>query len=382
MKYIAKTLFGLEDVLAGELKSLGADDVRPLNRAVAFSGGMDMLYKANYCARTAISVLRPVADFRIRSADELYKFALRTDWGRYMDPDQTFAVVPVVKSPLFQHTAYPGLVLKDAVADWFREKFRRRPSVNTSSPDIILNLHISNNQVTISLDSSGEPLFKRGYRKEQGPAPINEVLAAGIVLMSGWNADKSLIDPMCGSGTIPIEAGLIAAAIPPGKFRKHFGFMSWKDYDRDLFGRLKNSCEAAGKNPEIKICGSDISRQAVLISQKNVDSASLNGIVLIEQNDFRNLSATETEGYLIMNPPYGQRIEADDQDEIYGMIGTVLKHNFPGYTALIITSDKEYLKQIGLRPAHKKTLYNGSIECTLVKYELYSGSRKGKQPVD
>jgi putative N6-adenine-specific DNA methylase len=377
VKYIAKTLYGLENVLAGELKSMGASDVKPLNRAVSFNGNKEMLYRANYCARTAISVLKPVAGFRIRSGDELYKYALKTEWGQYMDTDQTFSVVPVVKSPMFQHTGFPGLVLKDAVADWFRDKKGRRPSVSTGNPDVIINLHISNNQVDISLDSSAEPLFKRGYRKEQGLAPVNEVLAAGIILLSGWDAGTSLTDPMCGSGTIPIEAALMAARIPPGKYRSHFGFMKWKDYDSNLFEKLRNDCDSERIKPAVKISGSDISDKAVLQSENNIMSADLSDIISVKQCDFRDLKPLDTNGYIIMNPPYGQRIEADDQNEIYSMIGTVLKHNFPGYTACIITLGKENLKQIGLKPARKTTLFNGSLECTLVKYELYQGSRKG-----
>jgi putative N6-adenine-specific DNA methylase len=214
MKYIAKTLYGLENILAGELAALGASDILVLNRAVGFSGDIKLLYKTNYCLRTALSILMTIAEFRIRSGNDLYKSSLKVEWDNFLDPDKTFSIVPVINSPLFKHTGYAGLVLKDAIADWFRERTGVRPSVNTENPGIVFNLHISNDLVTISLDSTVVSLYKRGYRKEQGSAPINEVLAAGIVLLSGWNNDSSLVDPMCGSGTIPIEAALIASGIP------------------------------------------------------------------------------------------------------------------------------------------------------------------------
>ena len=224
MRFVAKTLYGLEKVLSEELIELGASDVQIGNRAVLFNGDMSLLYRVNYCARTALSVLMPIAEFRIKSKDDLYKGGSKIEWDRYMDPDDTFSIVPVINSPLFGHTGYAGLILKDSLADSFRNKTGRRPSVNTDDPGILINLHISNDLVTISIDSSVVPLFKRGYRQEQSVAPLNEVLAAGILLLSGWNVSSDLRDPMCGSGTFPIEAGLIACKIPPGKFRKFFGF--------------------------------------------------------------------------------------------------------------------------------------------------------------
>ncbi len=376
MKYIAKTLYGLENVLAGELKTLGASDILVLNRAVAFSGDVKMLYRANYCLRTALSVLATIDEFRIRSGDDLYKNSLKVDWDSYLDPDKTFSIIPVINSPIFQHTGYAGLVLKDSIADWFRNKSGRRPSVNTDDPDIVFNLHISNDLVTISLDSTVVPLYKRGYRKEQGSAPMNEVLAAGIVLLSGWNYYTTLVDPMCGSGTIPIEAALIASGIPPGRFREFYGFLRWKDYDENLFELVKKESESKNKNPEIKIFGSDISENAVLQAKMNVESAGLSDLISVRQIDFHDLKPTDNGGVIIMNPPYGRRITLSDNDDLYGMIGSTLKHSFPGYKAWLITSDKESLKHVGLKPAIKTTLFNGSLECVLVKYELYQGSKK------
>ena len=381
MKFIAKTLYGLEKVLAGELKSLGASDVDPLNRAVGFNGDIELLYKSNYCLRTALSVLMIISEFRIRSSGDLYKNGLKIDWAEFMDSESTFSIVPVINSPLFSHTGYAGLVLKDAIADWFRNRTGKRPSVDSKDPGIVFNLHVSNELVTISVDSSVIPLYKRGYRKEQGPAPINEVLAAGIVSISGWDAASVLMDPMCGSGTIPIEAALFASGIPPGRYRQFFGFQRWKKYDKELFDRIRNESESRVVTPHIKILGSDISEMAVTRAKVNVRSAGVADIITISQQDFKELKATESQGFIIMNPPYGQRIETAEIDNLYGMIGSTLKHGFPGYEAMIITSDREALKQVGLKPAEKTVLFNGSLECLLVKYKMYSGSKKKEKTI-
>jgi putative N6-adenine-specific DNA methylase len=376
MKLVAKTLYGLESVLATELTDLGASDVKSVNRAVTFTGDKELLYRVNYCSRTALSFLMPVGDFRIRSKDDLYKGGLRIDWSIFMDPNNTFSITPVVNSPHFSHTGYAGLILKDSIADYFRDKTGRRPSVNTEDPDILINLHISSDQVTISLDSSVVPLFKRGYRQEQAVAPLNEVLAAGILLMSGWNASASLLDPMCGSGTIPIEAGLIACNIPPGKFRKFYGFRKWKDYDEELFSNVRQSADKAISTSPVKISGSDISPQAVLQTTTNISRAGLSDIISVDVADFKDAKGTDEHGFLFMNPPYGLRLQPEELDGLYSMIGTTLKHNFPGYIAWLITSNKESLKNVGLKAASKHTLFNGALECTLLRYEMYQGTKK------
>ncbi len=376
MKLVAKTLYGLESVLATELADLGASDVKSVNRAVTFTGNKELLYRVNYCARTALSFLMPIGDFHIKSKDDLYKGGLRIDWSKFMDPDNTFSIAPVINSPHFTHSGYAGLLLKDAIADYFREKSGRRPSVNTEDPDILINLHISNDQVSISLDSSAVPLFKRGYRQEQAVAPLNEVLAAGILLMSGWNASVSLLDPMCGSGTFPIEAGLIACNIPPGKFRKFFGFQKWKDYDEILFNNIKSTADQAVTVSPVKISGSDISEHAVLQTKTNISKAGLSDVITVEVADFKDVKGLDSEGVIFLNPPYGQRLNPEELDGLYSMIGTTLKHSFPGYTAWLITSNKESLKNVGLKHAEKHTLFNGALECTLLKYEMYQGTKK------
>ena len=376
MKFVAKTLYGLEKVLAEELLRLGATEIQAVNRAVIFNGNKDLLYRVNYCARTALSVLMPVTDYRIRSKDDLYNGGSKVEWDRYMDADDTFSIVPVINSSHFGHTGYAGLILKDAIADYFRKKTGRRPSVDTDDPRILINLHISNDLVTISIDSSVVPLFKRGYRKDQSAAPLNEVLAAGILLLSGWGASAPLTDPMCGSGTVPIEAGLIACKIPPGKFRKFYGFQRWKDFDEELFVRIKCESDSQIGPSQYKISGSDISELAIQQAKANVVSAGLSDTVSLEVFDFKNLKSIEQQGFIFLNPPYGQRLQPDEIDVLYSMIGTTLKHNFPGTTAWLITSNKEALKNIGLKPKEKHTLFNGALECILLKYEMYQGSRK------
>lgn len=374
MKFVAKTLYGLEKVLASELKELGATDAEPGNRAVLFSGNKELLYRVNYCSRTAISVLMPVAGFSIGSREDLYKSSKAVNWSKYMDASMTFSIVPVVNSKLFSHSAYPGLVLKDAIADHFRTKTGIRPNVNTENPDLLVNLHISDRRVSISLDSSVIPLFKRGYRIEQGRAPLNEVIAAGILMLSGWDDSKPLLDPMCGSGTIPIEAGLMANNVPPGFFRNIYGFSKWKDYDDTLYRKVRQDYDSRMVKSSVTIAGADISQEAIKQALVNAEKAGLKGVVSFEVADFKDIKPDSSEGYLIFNPPYGQRVQVEELNSLYKLIGSTLKHSYPGHKAWIITPGKEFLNNIGLKPAVKHRLFNGSIECILAGYEMYPGS--------
>jgi putative N6-adenine-specific DNA methylase len=376
MKLTAKTLYGLEKVLARELEILGATNVVIANRAVMFNGDMELMYKVNYCSRTALSVLKQIADFRIRSVEDLYRNASKVSWSEFMDADNTFSVVPVVSSKIFGHTGYPGLVVKDAVADYFRKLTGRRPSVDAVDPMVVINLHISNDQVNISLDSSVIPLFRRGYRTEQGIAPLNEVLAAGILLIAGWDLSTPLLDPMCGSGTFSIEAGLMANRIPPGKFRSFFGFTKWKDFDKSLLNKVKLESDNQLIKSTVKILASDISELATGQARINIANAGLSELISVEVSDFNNIKPTDTGGYIFMNPPYGKRLRPEEMDNLYSMIGSTLKHSFPGHKAWIITVGNEYLKYIGLKPKVRYTLFNGAIECILAGYELYEGTRK------
>jgi putative N6-adenine-specific DNA methylase len=376
MRFAAKTLYGLEEILATELTDLGASNVQTANRAVLFDGDKFLLYKSNYCSRTALSFLMPVAEFRIRTKDDLYKGCLKVRWEDYINEENTFSISPVVNSPLFTHTGYAGLVVKDAIADYFRNISGKRPSVNQNDPDLLVNLHISNDKVTVSLDSSVIPLFKRGYRLEQTAAPLNESLAAGILLISGWNAKTSLLDPMCGSGTIPVEAAMIASGIPPGRFRKSFGFQKWKDYDEALFNNVRADSDNKIISSPVKIFASDISPEAVKLAEANIRRAGLADYINLQVSDFKDLKSIDSEGVVIMNPPYGLRLNPEELDSIYGMIGSTLKHGFSGNTAWLITSNRESLRKVGLKPARKYTLFNGALECILLKYELYQGSAK------
>ena len=376
MRFVAKTLYGLEEILARELTELGASNVKTANRAVLFDGDRYLLYKVNYCSRTALSFLMPVAEFRIKTSDDLFKGCLKIRWEEYINEESTFSIAPVVNSTLFTHTGYAGLVVKDAIADYFRNQSGKRPSVNQNDPDLLVNLHISNDRVTVSIDSSVIPLFKRGYRLEQTAAPLNEVLAAGILLISGWDGKKALLDPMCGSGTIAVEAGMIASGIPPGRFRRSFGFQKWKDYDEELFNKVRVNSDNKIISSPAKIFASDISPEAVKLAESNIKRAGLEDSVVLQVSDFKDLKSIDPEGVVIMNPPYGLRLNPDELDSIYGMIGSTLKHGFSGNTAWLITSNRESLKKVGLKPARKYTLFNGALECLLLKYELYHGSMK------
>ncbi len=376
MRFVAKTLYGLENVLEKELTGIGAGSVKAVNRAVLFEGDKKLLYKSNYCLRSALSILLPVAEFRIKSKDDLYRGGLKVKWDRYLNADDTISVVPVVNSPVFTHSGYPGLILKDAVADYFRNKTGKRPSVNSSDPDIVINLHISNDIVSVSLDSTVIPLYKRGYRKEQHEASLNEVLAAGILLISGWNGTQDFIDPMCGSGTFPVEAGLIASGIQPGSFRKHFGFMRWKDYDRDIFEEIRSEAAKMISRPDVKISASDISEKAIRMAETNISEAGLTDFISTRVSDFKDLKRDENNYIIFMNPPYGLRLQPEEIDGLYGMIGTTLKHNFAGSTAWLITPNKEALKHVGLKYSAKHILFNGALECTLSRFDLYQGTRK------
>jgi putative N6-adenine-specific DNA methylase len=378
MKLVAKTLYGLEQVLASELEELGANEINPVNRAVVFNGSQELLYKVNYCSRTALSVLLTLNEFFIKSKEDLYKKASSFNWSSVMDANTTFSIVPVVNSHLFTHTGYPALIVKDAIADHFRKKTGKRPSVDTVDPMIVINLHVSGSNVTLSLDSTVVPLYKRGYRAEQGIAPLNEVLAAGIIRLSGWNEGFSLEDPMCGSGTILIEARLMADRIPPGKFRQSFGFEKWQDFDRNVYDRVKKESESRIRRSDVVITGSDISEEAVNESRANIKKAGLSDSITVTVSDMKDLKPEVHNGYVVFNPPYGQRLIPEDIIKLYSMIGTTLKHNFHGSRAWIITSGKEYIKYIGLKPKSKYILFNGALECILSGYEMYEGTRKSK----
>jgi putative N6-adenine-specific DNA methylase len=375
MQIVVKTLFGLEEVLAEELKGLGCSSPVIMNRAVKVEGDLEMLYRINYRCRTAMSVLMPVASFQIGSDRDLYHRAAKIAWDDYFTHADTFSVVPVVNSALFNHTGYPALVLKDSIVDLFRKRTDERPSVDTVRPDIVINLHISDSRVNISLDSSGEPLHRRGYRVSTGKAPINEVLAAGMILISGWKGETPLLDPMCGSGTIGLEAAMINMEIPSGRYRQSWSFMNWKGFDRALFERVKSEADSQIKDECATIICSDISRDAISTATMNLASAKLTSNVKLATKDFFASSGGGMKYTIITNPPYGERIREEDISGFYSSIGERLKHGYNSSAAWIITTNRGALKHVGLKPSKKLTLYNGSLECRYVRYDLFPGKR-------
>lgn len=372
---IATTLFGLEEVLASELNDLGATDIEILSRAVKYSGDQSLLYKSNLHLRTAVKVLVPIATFIANNEQELYDNIKKIRWDNYMNYKKTFAIDGSCHGEVFTHSMYVALKSKDAIADQFREKFNIRPSVNIDTPDLRIGVHIVENQVTVSLDSSGSSLGKRGYRLHQTLAPINEVLAAGIILLTDWDKQSDFIDPMCGSGTFPIEAALMANNIPAGNLR-HFGFETWNDFDASAWNEIKMEAEAKIKTFKGKIIATDIDKKAIEIAVPNAHRAGVMKNITFENIDFLESAHDRGQGLVIMNPPYGERLQVNEIIPFYQNIGSRLKHFYPGCDAWIISGNYDALKYFGLKPSKKIKLFNGPIECRLQKYELYQGSKK------
>jgi putative N6-adenine-specific DNA methylase len=376
-EFVATTLFGLEDLLAKELTELGASDVTIRNRAVEFNGSQAILYKANLGSRTTMRVLKNLKTVRVKDEQSLYDNIYKMNWEDHFTVKNTFMINSSVNSPSFRHSLYVSQRVKDAIADRFRKITTLRPSVNTENPDITINVHISGDRADISLDSSGEPLFKRGYRAAQYTAPLNEVLAAGMLLMTGWNGTTTLIDPMCGTGTLPIEAALIAKKIPPGVFRENFGFMKWKDFDDLLFKRVLESM-LDPVEISARILASDLSPDAVDLAKRSVKKALLDDVIELSRQDYRDIDPPEGEGIVIMNPPYGERLREDEINSFYKQIGDTMKQKFQGFDVWILSGNPEALKSFGLHSDRKIDLYNGSIKCKFQKFSIYSGSKKQK----
>lgn len=378
-KIIAKTFQGLEEVLAKELINLGANNVEIGRRMVAFTGDKEMLYKANFCTRTAVKVLKPIKEFKAKDADEVYEEAKKIDWEKYMDVKSTFLVDSVIFSENFRHSKFVAYRVKDAIADYWREKSGGdRPNVVISNPDLRIHVHIAEDEVTIALDSSGESLHQRGYKTATVQAPLNEVLAAGLIMLTGWDGECDLIDPFCGSGTILIEAALIAQNVYPGVFRKEYAFEKWKDFDADLFDRIYND-DSQEREFDHKIYGYDINRQVVQIATNNVLNAGVKDIVSVEQRDFYEFEQPLDKAIMITNPPYGDRITTDDIFDLYETIGKNLKRNFVGNDAWIISHHEELFDKIGFRPSTKYALFNGSLEYEFRKYQIFDGKLKERR---
>lgn len=377
-KMVAKTLKGLEAVLADELRALGAKNVEPGRRMVAFEGDLEMLYKANLCCRTALRILKPFYSFKADSTDLLYENIKAFDWGSLLTLAKTFSIDTVVNSDTFTHSRFITYRVKDAIVDWFVDRYGadKRPRVRLDDADVRINVHIQGENVTLSLDSSGDSLHKRGWREAQNEAPINEVLAAGILLLAGYDGSKPFLDPMCGSGTFLVEAAMIAANINPGVYRKNFSFEHWPDFDAELFERLWND-DSQERPVTCPIIGTDISPAAIEITRRNLRSAGVARYVDIRCRAISQWDeAPAAEGIIVTNPPYGERISAPDMDALYEKIGEKLKKVFTGWEAWIIGYREEYFRRIGLAPSTKIELLNGSLECQLRQYIIFEGSKR------
>ncbi len=375
IKIQIKTLFGLEEVLAEEIRKLGGKDVEVKNRAVNCEGDLGFLYKINYSARTALKIIVPLLTFKAWDENRFYDKLYAFPWDEYMNVDQTFAIDATIYSERFNHSQFISLKMKDAIADYFNFKYRKRPSVDTQNPDIKFHLHIDRELVTISLDSSGDALFKRGYRKEQGEAPINEVLASGMLQLAGWDGKGNFLDPMCGSGTLLIEAAMIALDLPAQIFRKKFGFQNWKNYDEELFKNIKEVRINRVKEFAGKIIGYDIDPNMLHASRINIEAAEMEEIIEVKEQDFFESKKELFPLTLVFNPPYDERIEITD-DEFYKKIGDTFKKSYPNTLAWLISSDLDSMKKIGLRPSRKIKLFNGKLECRFMQYEMYEGTKK------
>ncbi len=378
MQLTAKTFHGLEQVLAKEIEDLGGTNIEILKRAVTYEGDQKLLYRSCYELRTALRILKPFHQFKTKHENHLYKKIKEIDWVSKFGLEQTFMVDAVTNSKYLTHSHYVALKAKDAMVDSFREIYeRQRPSIDRRNPDFRLNLHIGRDNVcTLSWDASGESLHKRGYRVESVEAPINEVLAAGMVILSGWKIDKPLIDPMCGSGTIVIEAAMLANNIPPQRNREQFGFMKWKDFDAELWKQIRQEAKDQIVQNKQAIQGYDKDFQAIKAATKNSIAAGLENHISLDRQAFDQVSSSVNDGILITNPPYDERLEEADIFAFYKDMGHILKHQFEGYDAWMISSNIKAMKKLGLKPSKKKILYNGALECQFNCYELYRGSKK------
>ena len=375
IKIQIKTFFGLEAVLAEEIKKLGGRNVELKNRAVNCEGDLGFLYKINYSARTALKILVPIEEFKAYNETKFYEKLFKFEWDDFMSVDQTFAIDSTVNSERFSHSQFMTFKMKDAIVDFFQNRYGRRPSIETRSPDIKFHLHIDRELVTIYLDSSGDALFKRGYRKEQGEAPINEVLASGMLQLAGWDGKGNFLDPMCGSGTLLIEAAMIAMDLPAQLFRKRFAFQNWKNYDEALFNKIKEFRVERIKEFHGKIVGYDIDGRMLDAARDNIESAEMEDIIEVRRENFFDTKKDMFPLLMVFNPPYDERISIND-DDFYKKIGDTFKTNYPNTLAWLISSDLDAPKKIGLRPSRKIKLFNGKLETRFLQYEMYEGTKK------
>lgn len=372
-----KTFFGLEGVLAEEVKKLGGKKVEAKNRAVTCEGDLGFLYKLNYSCRTALKIIVPVLEFKAFNESKFYDKLFKFEWDQFLEKHQSFSIDATVNSERFSHSQFMTLKMKDAIVDYFQEKYNIRPNVNKDNPDIKFHLHIDRELVTISLDSSGDPLFKRGYRKEQTVAPINEVLASGMLQLAGWDGKGNFLDPMCGSGTLLIEAAMIAMDLPAQIFRKEFAFQNWKNYDEDLFQKIKEFRINRVREFTGKIVGYDVDSRALNAARINIESAEMEDVIEVKKQNFFDSEKDLFPLLMVFNPPYDERISIND-DDFYKKIGDTFKQHYPNTLAWLISADLDAPKKIGLRPSRKIKLFNGKLETRFLQYEMYDGTKKGK----
>jgi putative N6-adenine-specific DNA methylase len=375
---IAKTIAGLEDVLAQELEVLGATGIMKLNRAVSFSGDTGMMYRVNYACSTALRILKPLFHFEILEQKDLYEKIYEFPWEDYLDAEHSIAIDAVISYTVFTNSQFVAQKSKDAIVDRLRDKLGKRPSVDLENPDLKVNVHLFKDSCTVALDSSGQSLHRRGYRQSTGPAPINEVLAAGLIKLSEWDTVTPLFDPMCGSGTLLIEAAMLAKKMPAGYFRGEWGFMKWKDFDAPLWEQVRAASNEQIIPVQVKMHGSDRAERAIESARENLKFTSLYEDITLEVKSFEDAKPPFEKGFIISNPPYDERLQIEDSLVFYKMIGDTLKRKYAGYTAWFISSDLETIKFIGLRPSRRIPVFNGPLECRFIKFDLFAG-RKGGQ---
>ncbi len=375
MIMLAKTMAGLEQLVAKELDDIGATNIEILNRAVRFEGDLKTMYKANYCCRTALSILVSQFSFDFYSQEEFYSKILNYNWDPHFEFDTTFSVEATISGDIFTNSHYTALLCKDAIVDYFRKKYNQRPTVDRFEPHLKISVYVRNNECSILFDSSGESLFKRGYRVANGEAPIKEVLAAGIIGLAGWSGESNFYDPMCGSGTFAIEAAMIASKIPAGYYRENFGFMKWSNFDENLWEHVKTEADSNIVEMDIEIFASDIDLKMTKFTYRNAQKAKLHKDITITQSSFEDFPFPKDGGIIVFNPPYGERLAISDIQNNYKMIGDTLKKNCANYEVWMIGGSSDVHKFVGLKPSKKITLYNGSIECKLLKYEMYEGAK-------
>jgi putative N6-adenine-specific DNA methylase len=372
---IAKTIAGLEDVLVSELEALGVSDVMKLNRAVSFSADTALMYRVNYACRTALRILKPLFHFEILEQKDLYEKIYEFPWEDYLDADHSLAIDAVISYTVFTNSQFVAQRSKDAIVDRLRDKLGQRPSVDLENPDLKVNVHLFRDSCTVALDSSGQSLHRRGYRKSTGPAPINEVLAAGLVKLSEWDTVTPLYDPMCGSGTLLIEAAMLAKNMPAGYFREEWGFMKWKDFDAALWAKVKEEANALISESTVQMHGSDRAERAIESARENLKFTNLYEDITLEVKSFEDSNPPFEKGFIISNPPYDERLQIEDSLVFYKMIGDTLKRKYAGYTAWMISSDLETIKFIGLRPSRRIPVFNGPLECRFIKFDLFAGKK-------